>query len=40
MVKIGLNLIPNTKYEKTTKYARQKIQQLFVLITYKNMNMK
>jgi len=34
------SLIPNTKYEKTTKYTRQKFQQLFILITYENMNMK
>jgi hypothetical protein len=27
MLKIGLNLIPNTKYEKTMKYARQRFQQ-------------
>jgi hypothetical protein len=40
MLKIGLNLIPNTKYEKTMKYARQRFQQNFILITYENMNMK
>jgi len=33
-----LNLIPNTKYEKPTKYTRQKFQQIFILITYGNMN--